>query len=186
MELQIRQLKGNAADSFNALTKDQKVAKFEEIRACLKSGAYVLKTNDNAKKSEAFDLLQIINDKRGNEIYCFYYCTACADASNDPIIFADTRNGTSKILSHHRSHKKKVSALSENFEKDRSGDAQNGNAAGGTAIGIQKEIPQTSTSYVFDINELALLLSKMTSIGYGHGVLDPDAIKSLLPQAHQW
>lgn len=66
-----------------------------------------------------------------------------------------------------------------------SGGGQNLNGAGYGAE-MKKEMPQTSAPYMFDANALSLVFSKMTSIGHSHGVLDPNAIKSLLPQANEW
>lgn len=63
------QSKEQAADAFNALSKQQQLAKLEEVRVCLKSGTYVLKANESKKKSEAYDLFQIITDKAGGQSY---------------------------------------------------------------------------------------------------------------------
>lgn len=177
-------MKADAADKFNASTKEQKEAKIEEIRACLKSGSFVLKAKDSAKRSEAFDLLKIITDQKGNEIHCFFFCTACEKNSKNPIIFADTRNGTSKILSHHRSHKKVATVAVSADESDDDG-AQSLKAESNATAKKKVEIPQKSASYVLDADTLSLLLSKMASIGHNHGVLEPDAIKKLLPQANE-
>lgn len=165
-------------------SKQQQTAKLEEVRACIKSGTYVVKVNDSAKKSEAYDLIQIITDKAGNQIHCFYFCTSCANDSKDPIIFADTRNGTSKILAHRRKHDKVV-AVSSSAGVGTSKSTQNLGCADDCAK-MKDETQQNSTSYMFDADSLSLVLSKMTSIGHDHGVLDPNAVKSLLPQADEW
>lgn len=178
------QSKEQACDMFNALSKQQQAAKLDEIRACIKSGTYVVKTNDSAKKSEAYDLIKVITDKIGNRVHCFYFCTACADASKDPIIFADTRNGTSKILSHRRKHDKKDTVASS-ADVNTSGGAQKSDHVGDGAK-MNEETQQNSTSYLFDADSLSLALSKMTSIGRSHGELNPNTVKSLLPQANEW
>lgn len=177
-----KQLKQQAAAAFNALTKELQSAKFDEIRSCLKSGAYMTKVNDAANRSSAYDYLDLIVDKQGIELECFFYCETCSKASRNAIIFADTSNGTSKLLSHVKRFHKETGGNDATIAND----APSGSGIKQTHAQNTAANPSLANSYTFDAKELSDAFSKMTRIGNLHGELQSDVISSLLPKPHEW